>query len=228
MVLRSVSSSILTAVALAGALLLCAQWRWQWPWVTGLPSLVLAVAGAGWLYAHFPRGMDFGWANRVTLLRAVLLVLLLPVLWVPVDATLAWIVCLTAALAALLDAVDGALARRLRAAGEFGARFDMETDGLFVCVLTLLVWQLDRAGAWVLTGGLLRPALLLAMRVWPELARPLPPSRRRKRVAALQMVVLPLALCPLLTVPWASTLCALALLLLLWSFAVDVRGLVRS
>lgn len=228
MVLRSVMCSILTAVALAGAVLLCLQSRWQWPWVVGLPSLLVGGVGAFWLHWHHPRGMDFGWANRITLLRAVLLLLLLPMLWVPVDAALAWIVCLTAALAAVLDAVDGALARRLRAASEFGARFDMETDGLFVAVLTLLVWQLDRAGPWVLIGGLLRPALLLALRRWPVLARPLPPSRRRRRVAALQMVVLPLALCPLLPVTWASALCALALLLLLWSFVVDVHGLVRS
>lgn len=228
MLLRSATFSILTAVALAGAVVLDVQLRWQWPWPVWLPSLLLGGAGAWWLHRQHPRGMDFGWPNRVTLLRAALLVLLLPVLWVPVGPTLAWIVCLAATLAALLDALDGALARRLRVASAFGARFDMETDGLFVGVLALLVWQLDRAGPWVLIGGLLRPALLLALRVWPVLARPLPPSLRRKRVAGLQMVVLPLALCPLLSVPWASALCALALLLLLWSFAVDVQGLLRT
>lgn len=209
-------------------MLLALQSRWQWPWVVWLPTVLLGGVGAWWLHQKYPREKDFGWANRVTLLRAVLLVLLLPLLWVPVETTLAWLACLTAAVAALLDALDGALARRLSGATEFGARFDMETDGLFVGVLALLVWQLDRAGAWVLIGGLLRPALLLALRVWPVLARPLPPSLRRKRVAALQMVVLPLALCPLLGASWAAALCALALLLLLWSFAVDVRGLLRT
>lgn len=209
-------------------MLLALQSRWQWPWVVWLPTVLLGGVGAWWLHQKHPREKDFGWANRVTLLRAVLLLLLLPLLWVPGETTLVWLACLTAALAALLDALDGALARRLRGATEFGARFDMETDGLFVGVLALLVWHMDRAGAWVLIGGLLRPALLLALPVWPVLARPLPPSLRRKRVAALQMVVLPLALCPLLSTSWASVLCALALLLLLWSFAVDVRRLLRT
>lgn len=228
MIFRSVSCSILTAVALASVLAVAAQRLLQLPWLALWPSLA-AVAGVGAaLYRLFPRHADFGWPNRITLLRAVLLLLLLACLWVPVDLHLAWAATLTAAVAALLDALDGAVARRIGQYSEFGARFDMETDGAFVLLLSLLVWHMNKAGIWVVLCGLLRPVLLLAMRPWPLLGRPLPPSSRRKQVAALQMVLLPLALCPLVSPQVATVLCALAVLSLLGSFAIDIRWLVRS
>jgi hypothetical protein len=47
-------------------------------------------------------------------------------------------------------------------------------------------------------------------------------------VAALQMVLLPIALCPLVSPPVATLLCAVAVVSLLASFAIDIRWLVRS
>ena len=38
----------------------------------------------------------------------------------------------------------------------YGARFDMETDAAFILVLSILVWQHGKAGAWVLLCGLMR------------------------------------------------------------------------
>lgn len=228
MIFRSVSSSILTAVALTGVLAVAAHRGLALAWWSLLPSGVLVVATGLWLRSRFTAAGDFGWPNRITLLRVVLLLLLLAVLWVPVPVQLAWAASLTAAVAALLDAVDGAVARRLGQHSAFGARFDMEADGAFVLLLSLLVWHMNKVGVWVVLCGLLRPLLLLAMRVWPKLAAPLPPSARRKQVAALQMVVLPLALCPLVSPQLASVLCAVAVLSLLASFAIDIRWLVRT
>ena len=228
MFFRSVSCSILTAVALSGVLTLLARHWLDLPWLALLPSITLALAGALLLWARFPAGVDFGWPNRVTLLRAVLLLVLLMALWVPIDVRLAWAAALTAAVAAALDAADGAIARRYGQHSAFGARFDMETDGAFVLLTALLVWHAERAGLWVVLCGLLRPALLVAMRYWPQLSRSLPPSPRRKRVAALQMVLLPLALCPLVPAPVAVLLCAVAVLSLVGSFAVDIHGLVTA
>ena len=200
----------------------------QLPWHALWPAMLLVVLAGLWLRIRFAEAADFGWPNRITLLRAVLLVQLVACLRVPVDLRLAWIATLIAAVAALLDAVDGAVARRLGQNSDFGARFDMETDGAFVLLLSVLVWHLNKVGLWVVLCGVLRPALLLAMRLWPVLRRPLPPSGRRRQVAALQMVLLPLALCPLVSPATATLLCAVAVLSLLGSFAIDLRWLVRS
>ena len=82
-------------------------------------------------------------------------------------------------------------------ASEFGARFDMETDALLMLVLCLLVLHFGKAGAWVLAAGVMRYAFVLAARLWPWLARPLPPSRRRKAVCVVQITSLIVCLGPI-------------------------------
>ena len=96
-----------------------------------------------------------------------------------------------------LDGVDGALARGRGEASEFGARFDMETDALLILVLAALVWQHDKAGAWILLAGLLRYLFVAASYVLPWLGAALPPSRRRQTVCVVQIVSLIGALAPL-------------------------------
>jgi len=117
-------------------------------------------AGASWLLwqtigAHAPH-TRFGAANRVTLLRLALVLLIAAAAGESVAAPhLAWGVVGLATSAALLDAMDGPLARASGLASEFGARFDMETDALLVLTLSVLAWQFDRAGAWVFAAGLI-------------------------------------------------------------------------
>lgn len=196
-------------------------------WQTLLVSL-----GGGlllWLTAlRRPVAADFGVANQVTLLRAVLVALMCGFVAVPVAGVWLPVLTLTAAVAALLDAADGWLARKRRLASEYGARFDMETDALFVLLLSLLVWQQHKAGAWVLTCGLLRYGFVVVGWLWPPLRRPLPFSLRRKRIAALQMVLLVAALAPWMPEPVSVSFAALAVVTLLVSFAIDVRLLVRA
>ena len=62
----------------------------------------------------------------------------------------------------LLDVVDGWLARRLCQSGEFGARFDVEADALFVLTLSLILFTARIAGPWVLLAGLWRYIYVLA------------------------------------------------------------------
>ena len=81
-----------------------------------------------------------------------------------------------AASVAVLDGVDGWLARRTRMASAFGARFDMETDAALILVLAVLAWQFGRAGAWVLACGLLRYAFVGAGVLWPWLRSPCRPA----------------------------------------------------
>ena len=191
-------------------------------------------AVAAWLMwqavpAHAPHAR-FGAANRVTLWRLSLVLLLAAAAGEPIgDASrLAWAAAALAALAASLDAVDGPLARAAGLASDFGARFDMETDALLVLVLSGLVLQFDKAGAWVLAAGLMRYAFVAASRPLPWLIRPLPPSLRRKVVCVAQIVTLIACLLPLIPSAMSTILAAAALALLTYSFAVDVRWLARG
>jgi len=101
----------------------------------------------------------------------------------------------------------------------------METDAVFILVLCLWAWHLDKAGAWVITGGLLRYAFVLAGALVPRLRRPLPESFRRKTIAALQMVALLIVICPFVPVSASALIAALALAALSASFLLDTRSL---
>ena len=88
-----------------------------------------------------------GAANRLTLARGVLASIIAGfVAQGPLSPTLLWGVVELAAIAYLLDAVDGWRARRDRMATPFGARFDMEMDALLILVLSALVMTEGRAG----------------------------------------------------------------------------------
>lgn len=169
----------------------------------------------------------FGVANQVTLVRAALVALLFGLTGETPTASSAWLATGVALLASVLDGVDGWLARRLGLSSAFGARFDMETDALLILALALLVWQFDKAGQWVLLAGLLRYLFVAAGGLLVWLRQPLPPSRRRQTVCVLQVVSLTVCMLPLLDRSWSERLAALGLLLLIWSFAVDVVWLAR-
>jgi len=225
-------SALATAVALglllAGGAVLLAEWAGL---SRALAPKALAVFAVGVvlvlaeLPAHLPR-QPFGLANRVTLGRLGLVALLAAMLGEGV-ASVAWPAVVVATLAAVLDAVDGPLARRTGLDSPFGARFDMETDALLMLVLALLAWQLGKAGGWIVAAGLLRYAFVGASRAWRWLGRPLPPSLRRKAICVIQIVTLIVALAPIIPVAASEVIAGAGLVLLLYSFAVDVAWLRR-
>ncbi|HSQ72114.1 MAG TPA: CDP-alcohol phosphatidyltransferase family protein [Rubrivivax sp.] len=203
-----------------------------------LKALLACIAGA-WLVARaLGRGTHphahFGAANRVTLVRMALAALLFALLGEslprPPLAAMpqAWWIVAVATLAALLDAVDGSLARRNGLASAFGARFDMETDAALTLVLCALVLQAGQAGPWVLAAGLMRYAFVAAARAWPWLAAPLAPSRRRQTVCVVQITTLFVCLAPVVPSAQASVLAAASVALLAASFAIDVHTLARA
>ena len=57
------------------------------------------------------------------------------------------------------------------------------------------------------------------------MARPLPPSFRRKAVCVVQIVGLAIVVAPAVTPPLSAWLAAMTLVALSWSFAVDVAWL---
>lgn len=185
-----------------------------------------ALAGAAAAHPH-PR---FGLANRLTLVRAggAAVFAGLAVAPQPVAGAAAWTVAGAAAILLALDGVDGWVARRQRLASPFGARFDLETDALTILALSALALALGKAGPWVLALGLMRYAFVAAGWLWPSLARPLPPSLRRKTVCVVQIAVLGALIAPVLVPPVSSALAAAALLALAWSFALDLAWLLRA
>ena len=179
----------------------------------------LVIAGLG---QHAPH-RHFGPANRVTLLRAAYTALLVGILaeGLPIGAAGRWVLVATGAAALALDGIDGWAARRSGFASRFGARFDMESDALFVLALAALVYRSGQAGAWVLTLGAMRYIFIAAGRLWPPLAAPLPPSQRRRGVCVGVIVMMLVALAPPVTPLLGRWLCLGGLLLLAYSFAAD-------
>jgi len=158
------------ALAIAATLGPCALWHTSVPVVFVAAASFLALIAAS--RRQFTPSGRFGFANGVTSLRlSLVLFLAVSCTWLgPRTATL------LAALVLGLDALDGWLARSRGEASVFGAHFDMETDALFVLVLTLRLWLAQSYGAWVLTAGLLRYAYVLSLWFVPHTGREAPRS----------------------------------------------------
>ncbi len=138
----------------------------------------------------------------------------------------AWVLLAQAVPMLVLDAVDGAVARRTVVTAR-GARLDEETDA--ATVLVLAVAAAPVVGWWVLAAGLARYAFVTAGLVQPRLRRPLPYSLARRVVAALQgpalLTSVLVVAAPAVPVAVAVTACAAALAALVWSFGRDVAYL---
>jgi len=129
-------------------------------------------------------------------------------------------------IALVLDAGDGQVARRTGTATALGGRMDGEVDAFLILLLSIAVSQ--DYGGWVLLIGAARYALLLAGWAIPWLAAPLPPRYWRKVVAAVQGIVLTVAVSGVVDRPAGMIAVAVALLLLAESFGHDVIWLYRT
>lgn len=165
-------------------------------------------------------------ADRVTLTRAALVggVAALTADSISRPAPVRLLVAL-AVLALLLDTVDGWLARRTGTASTFGARFDMEVDAWLILVLSVYVAR--SVGAWVIAIGAARYAFIAGGWLMPWLRGSLPPRYWCKVVAAVQGVVLTVAAADVLPRSATDIALAVALALLVESFAREVWSLWR-
>ena len=161
-------------------------------------------------------------ADRVTLIRAVLVAccaaVTVPALFGGAGPG-APVVVLGAA-AFLLDAVDGAVARRFACVSPAGGRLDVQTDAALVLVLSCAAALV--VGPWVLAIGLMWYAFVAAGWIRHELRRMLPVKRLRKVIGAFQPFALLLALTP--GVPGGIGMAAVivALVALVASFGRDI------
>ena len=233
------STPLRTSVLLAGALgllvvtgvaLAVRPWLQLGAMYPGKAAALFAAMTAiafGSVGAHHPYPR-LGPANHVTMIRATLVVLITSLIGEPEIPRVAGVAAAAAAVMTVLDGVDGWLARRSRIVSEFGARFDVETDALLMMVMSVLVWQHGKAGAWVLLGGMMRYAFVAAGWLLPWMPRPLRPTRRAQTISVSYMVGLSVALAPVVPAPLSAVAVGATLAALSWSFAVDVRRLWRK
>jgi phosphatidylglycerophosphate synthase len=194
-------------------------------------AVAVFAAGAAVVLIGLPRHhpfASFGAANQVTLARGVLVALLAGLIGERSDTGAADLAVALATTVAVLDGVDGWLARRTRMASTFGARFDMEMDAALIMVLAVLAWFFGKAGVWVLACGLLRYAFVGASVLLPWLRNPLPPSERRRAIAVVQMVALIVALAPVAPVALSAPVAAIGLAALSLSFLLDIVWLFQN
>ncbi|WP_439117027.1 CDP-alcohol phosphatidyltransferase family protein [Micromonospora lupini] len=175
---------------------------------------------------HLAGASRLGPADRVTLARAVLVGAVTALV---VDSfgspTPVGLLVALSAVALLLDAVDGRVARRTGTVSALGARFDMEVDAFLILVLS--VYVAPAAGSWVLAIGAMRYVFVAASAVLPWLGGSLPPRYWRKVVAAAQGVLLAVAAARVLPESWTTVILVAALALLVESFGRDVAWLWR-
>lgn len=210
--------------------------------VLALLDLAIGIGVDGWLVGvayglvtcvALTHGLDragapgLGRADVVTLVRATLVggVAALVTHSLRAEVPVA-VVVTTAAVALVLDAVDGRVARRTGTASRFGARFDMEVDAFLILVLSVSVAAM--LGPWVLAIGAMRYAYVAAGWILPWLRRPVPPRHWRKVVAAVQGVTLTTVASGLLPTTVSVAAVAVALALLIESFGRDVLTLARA
>ena len=167
------------------------------------------------------RSADLGPADRVTLVRAVLVggvtALVADALVRPAATG---VLVVLAVVALVLDGVDGAVARRTGTASAFGARFDMEVDAFLILVLSVHVAR--ELGPWVLLIGAARYLFVAAGWLVPWMRATLPPRYWRKPVAAVQGIALTLATADLVPPLVEAAVVVVALGLLTESFGRDV------
>ena len=195
-------------------------------WIAGLATGLAAAAllAAARMRSDQPFLHPADW---VTLTRAVLVAgvagLVADSSSRPVPVTALVTLCIVAL---VLDAVDGQVARRTGTATVLGARLDGEVDAFLILLLSIAVSR--DYGRWVLAIGAARYALLLAGWLIPWLAAPLPPRYWRKVVAAVEGIVLTVAVSGVLSRLVGMIAVAIALLLLVESFGRDVIWLYRA
>lgn len=178
-------------------------------------SVVVIAFEFGTLVAHLhenhapderrPRSR-LGSGNLLTLARGAMLAWLAGFLFVPWRGTaLAWLPTLLYGTAAILDALDGAVARRFGAVTALGGRLDMAFDSLGLLVATLVGVVAGRLPVAYLAVGLARYAFVAAVLLRKRRGlpvRPLPARASRRPLAGVQMAFVAVALTPV--VPTAA------------------------
>lgn len=199
--------------------------EWWAPVGAGLVGITALLAAEPVRRSTSPK--RFGPANRVTMTRSIFVGIVAAFLGAEGTQEHSTWVTIAAAIALILDGVDGAVARKTRTTSEYGGQLDMELDSILMMLLSVLAWQWDRAGFWVLFCGLARYLWVFTQIFLPWFRRTLPPAFRRKTACVVGIGALTGSLAPW---PWTGvdiTLAAIATISLAASFAIDIVWLIQ-
>lgn len=231
----------LTITALVGLLLLCG-FAWSVPLISAETQRVgwLAAATLVWaLVVHqtavrlplnrpssdadlYP---DLGIANQLTLLRGWLIAATAGFLFVPASAsTLIWVAAACYSIAAILDRVDGFVARRTQRSSLLGAELDTVFDALGLLIAPLLALQLGKIHPSYLLVSVAYYCFVMGLALRKRRGAPvypLAPSQLRRTLAGFQMGYVAVVLWP----PFEASITVIAgfgfMLPLLAGFLVD-------
>jgi phosphatidylglycerophosphate synthase len=194
-------------------------------WIVGAACAVIANLALAHGLSRY-RAERLGPADWVTLARATLAFAIAAVIAASLaqPAPVTMLVSLSA-LALVLDAVDGWVARRTGTTATLGAHFDGEVDAFLIFILSVYVAR--SIGLWVLAIGVARYAFLAAGWPLPWLRRTLPSRYWRKVVTASQGIALTVAIAGVLPRALTAAVVLIALALLGESFGRDVWWLWR-
>jgi len=180
-----------------------------------------------WLPEHAPY-RRLGAANRITVFRAALVANLaaataFPTILAAHELAVTAIMLITYA----LDGVDGWVARRLSISSRFGARLDQELDALFTMTLSLAIFRMEIAGAWILLAGGWHYFFHGLRGAFPAFRNALPFSQRRRTICGTVVASLIASASPLLPPDYSEILALAAVVLLSTSFLIDIVWLWR-
>ena len=168
---------------------------------------------------------DLGWANRLSLIRAWLIAITGSFVFQPnISQNIVIFPALAYFLAAIIDRVDGYVARISRQQSLLGEKLDTETDALGLLLAPLLAIWLGKIH-WSYLAVSLAYYLYQAGLHWRRRhhlqIHPLPKNPERRAIAGFQMGFLAVVLWPVLTPP-ATAIAGFAFMLpLLAGFIID-------
>ena len=190
-----------------------------WHWQAALQWLL--QAGPFWAFICYQAGRrlplnrsdleaplykELGLANRLTLLRALLIASVAGFLfqsW-PEGSVLAWLPGMLYFCAAILDRVDGYVARRTKHGSILGSELDTVSDALGLAVASLLAFNYGQVHWTYLLLGIAYYFFhggILWRKRHGQPVHPLPPSIHRRAWAGFQMGFLVVALWPVFYPP---------------------------
>ena len=155
--------------------------------------------------------IQFGIPNCITLLR----VLLVHAMLLVYDQDKLLLLGIAIPIA-VLDGFDGYFARKLDQSTEMGASFDKECDAFYILALSFIIYQLEIAGPWVLTFGLIRYVYVLIFAFVKEKSQPELKFKIGQIIAVWVMVSLMAGIA--FPKPYSLIILWVALILLLFSF----------
>lgn len=166
-----------------------------------------------------------GYANYVTLLRLVILLMV----GFFMDYLDNYLIIAILVFVLILDGFDGYLARKFKTHSELGGSFDMETDAFFIVLLSVIIYSRGLVSWWILIPGFLRYfyVVLMAILGWDKVAEPRSNHARIIAIIVFISMFSPLLLPREFYIPITVSGTVLLIISFAWSFILLRRKMIN-